>query len=334
MEKIIHVLKYNHSNNIWDVIQSLISKNILEKLWYKVKYINQLDLHKESKEKINLFINWFFCFDDNDFWRTFPFAKNINPIFSNIHLELDYWKKNNLEKQFFNEKNKEYLKKYEPIWCRDQATCDVFNKNWIKAINNDCMTLLFNKRTIEEEKNAKKLILVDVDEFVPIPKKFKNNYEHVTQNIHNWTIYSNDTKLNISENILEYYKKNAALIITSRFHCAMPCTAMWIPVIFLWDKNYRLEQRFVKIYPYIHFWFRHRTLFKKWKYSKYIPLLNLNVRFWFNIIDIFYSISYKIILNLAYKFNIIKIDWDIKAPDIEKLKEKRFNYINEILKWI
>lgn len=37
--------------------------------------------------------------------------------------------------------------------------------------------------------------------------------------------------------LLEDYKNNASLVITSRIHCAMPCVAMRIPVIFLFSKQ-------------------------------------------------------------------------------------------------
>jgi len=334
MNKIIYLLKYDHSKNIWDVIQSLSSKKILENLWYKVNFIDQNKLHKPIWKKIKLFLNGFFCFDDNDFSNTFPFHSDIIPIFSNIHLELDYWKQEKLEKYFFNKKNIEYLKKYEPIWCRDQATSDILNKYNIKAINNSCITLLFNKRTKNEAQNATELILVDVDEYIPIPKEYKNNYTYITQYINNWDRYLNKTKLQIAEDLLNYYKKNAKLVITSRFHCAIPCIAMWIPVILLWENNKRLKQNFVDIYPYIHFWKRHKTLFRKLNFSKNIPILNINIKYWFNILDVIYSVLYKVILNILYKFNIIKVNWDIKEKNIENFKKEQINNIIKILKWI
>lgn len=334
MNKDIYVLEYSHSANLWDNIQSYVSKVILERLWYNVKFINQIELHKKQDKTIILFINWFFCFFDNNFKSNFPFNKNIHPIFSNFHLEVDYWKKESVTKKFFTNENKKYLKKYEPIWCRDADSADIFNENWVNAINNDCMTLLLDKRSKEDERNAKKIILVDVDEYTPIPKEYRKNYEYVSHNISNGDKLSNETKINISEDILEYYKKNAKLIITSRFHCAMPCAAMWIPVIFFWDNNSRLKQKYVKIYPYVHFWKRHKTLLRKFKYSKFFPLLNINIKHWFNILDILYSLLLKIYYNLWYKLWLLKIDWNIKALDFENEKMEKISSIKEKLSWI
>jgi polysaccharide pyruvyl transferase WcaK-like protein len=119
------------------------------------------------------------------------------------------------------------FKKFEPIGCRDEATKNILKSVNIDAINNDCITLLMDKRSKEDEKNAKKLILVDVDEFIPMPSNFKKkDIEYKSQMVDNGEALSNDEKLELSKEILNYYRKNAKLIITSRFHCAMPCIAM------------------------------------------------------------------------------------------------------------
>jgi hypothetical protein len=331
--KKIYLLKYDHSNNIGDNIQSLVSKKILEKLNYEVNYLNQNDLHKKIEKK-DFFINGFFCFSDND--KIFPFNENITPYFSNFHLELDYLKDTHLKKNFFtNKKNINYFKKYEPIGSRDEDTKKVLEEYGIKAQNNECITFLLEKRGQEYEDRAKKIILVDVDEFIPIPKKMKKHTEYMTHILANKNLLSNQGKLNLSEDILRYYKENAKVVITSRFHCAIPCIAMGIPVIFFGDPNSaRLKplKNYIKIYPYIHLGLRHRTLFKKLKFFQYIPFLGRNVSSCYSILDLTYTFFYKIFLNFLYKINFIKVNWDVKNVDIENMKNTKICEIIKLLK--
>jgi len=70
-----------------------------------------------------------------------------------------------------------------------------------------------------------------------MPKGYnKEDIEYRSQMIPGGEKLSNEEKLVLSEEILSYYKDNAKLMITSRFHCAMPCIAMGIPVIFFGKK--------------------------------------------------------------------------------------------------
>ena len=72
------------------------------------------------------------------------------------------------------------MKNAEPVGCRDESTKEILNEFGIKAINNECITLLLDKRSKKEELNAKKIILVDVDEFIPLPKKDKSDFIYLS----------------------------------------------------------------------------------------------------------------------------------------------------------
>ncbi len=330
--KKIYTIWYDHSNNIGDNIQSYVTKEILEDLWYSVSNIDQNQLHKGIWKNITVFINWFFCFEDNNFEKNFPFHKSITPIFYNFHLELDYWKSKKVEEKFFTKKNIDYFKKFEPIGCRDADTEAIFIKHWIQAINNECITLLLKRRTLEQEKNAKKIILVDVDKYTPTPEKTKD-YEYLSHVISHWPFISNETKFSISKDILEYYKNNAKLVVTSRFHCAMPCIAMWIPVIMFWENNKRLKQRFIDIHPYVHWSRRHLGLLRKSPTLSKIPLLNINVRYGFTIWDLLYTVFLKIYFNIQYMLWIKNIDWKISALNFEEEKIEKIKKIKDRLSW-
>jgi hypothetical protein len=104
----------------------------------------------------------------------------------------------------------------------------------------------------------------------------------------------------------------------------MPCIAMWIPVVFLWDKNSKRcawLSKYIPVYDYVHLGIRTRTQFKKLTWSDKIPFLNIKIRYDFNIIDTIYNIIFKLYTIVLYKIGIRKIDWDINMPNIEKHKE-------------
>jgi hypothetical protein len=51
-----------------------------------------------------------------------------------------------------------------------------------------------------------------------------------------------ENKLKQAQALLEYYRDHAGLVITTRLHCALPCVAMGIPVVFFSDPfDYRVS---------------------------------------------------------------------------------------------
>jgi hypothetical protein len=52
---------------------------------------------------------------------------------------------------------------------------------------------------------------------------------------------STGTRLQFARETIETYGRKAALVVTKRIHCAMPCVAMGIPTVFIGPKTYRTE---------------------------------------------------------------------------------------------
>ena len=52
---------------------------------------------------------------------------------------------------------------------------------------------------------------------------------------------SSELRFQAAKELLDFYRDNAGLIITKRIHCAMPCAAMGIPVIFSDKRDGRTE---------------------------------------------------------------------------------------------
>ena len=144
------------------------------------------------------------------------FSPAIIPVFIGLSIMSSY----------IEDKEIDYLKRFEPIGCRDIHTMNVLRSYNISAYVNGCLTSIFPKRG----GGVNKIFLVD------IPKKF---LKYIPNEIKERAIVTSqvldDTDNPEKSAIQKYelYKKEAKLIITTRLHCAWPCLAAGIPVILL-----------------------------------------------------------------------------------------------------
>lgn len=143
-----------------------------------------------------------------------------------------------------------YLKKYEPIGCRDQYTMEGLRKNGIEAYLNGCVTLTLPKvRNGYDDK--KTIFCVDLtDDIVNlIPKDILKNCTFTSH------VYFSDECLNGTENkareIYNKYLNEAKIIITTRLHAALPCIAAGIPVVLIKERlsiRFPIVQKLIPVY--------------------------------------------------------------------------------------
>jgi hypothetical protein len=216
--------KYS-TQNIGDEIQSLAAEQFLPRIDKRFDR-DKLRLVNEGNDKYFVIMNGWFSHTPND---CFPPSKNIVPFFISFHIAQEN------KNYFLRDKCISYFKKHEPIGCRDKGTMQMLQEKGVDAYFSGCLTTTFPKRNTQPTNG--KVFLVDtpplVDKF--IKKQFDNieTIEHFTNNYGKY-------KSRIAQELLKKYKTEADLIITNRVHCALPCAAMGIPVIFFGDsKNYR-----------------------------------------------------------------------------------------------
>lgn len=166
----------------------------------------------------------------------FPLSEKIIPVFIGTHC--------------IDDKHLDYMKKYRnfgPFGCRDMETVRRLRKIGLDAYLSGCLSLCADKR--EEKSTQTKVFLVDVKDEVKkyIPKNILENAVEVT---HEFSRDKNNPnkeerekfEKRTAEDTLNMYRDEAKLIITSRLHCALPCTAMGIPVIVCRDmREHRFE---------------------------------------------------------------------------------------------
>lgn len=230
---------WNRNGNIGDCIQNLAIENLYKELGIdctELVKINRDDIPNYSEEKALLPMQGWF----GNLYKTFPanFSPNILPVFIGFHLT--NYKES--RQRFLKENLQEKFSQYTPIGCRDRNTKEFFTSLGIEAYFSGCMTLTFPERK-RKPKNGK-IFIVDVPEEIEeiIPTKIKNvadksithSYTFKNYPVSLEEAYEFETK---AREILERYRQEAKLIITSRIHVAMPCIATGIPVVFIHEKD-------------------------------------------------------------------------------------------------
>lgn len=227
-------------NNLGDNLQILAIDNIYQKMGIDLNdviYIDTQELSTYMGEYVILPV-------------TMPLvdyveggiAKRFSPYIIPVFLGLT------MVKQSLNIEEINYLKKYEPIGCRDEWTLNTMRKYQIDSYLNGCISITLPKRDERCVKNNK-VYIVDIDKklYDMIPDRIKENAEERTHFI---SAMINDPKVEAYKQYKEYIE-NAALIITSLLHCTVPCIAAGIPVILLRDKvTYRMSwlEKIIPIY--------------------------------------------------------------------------------------
>ena len=221
--------------NIGDCIQSIAVENIYRKAKIDVNEVlllNRDDINSYNGEPCKLVMQaWF-----GDYAQVFPlpWSEKITPIFIGFHLN----KINNTRERFIKEKIYCHMIPYQPIGCRDRSTADFLKKCGLDTYFSGCLTLTFDKREVEPRNG--KIFIVDLTQkaFKKLPQKIKDIGDFSITHFYYWNEYPVTEKgarefENTARKILERYKNEAKLVITSKIHVAMPCIAMGIPVIFI-----------------------------------------------------------------------------------------------------
>ncbi len=257
-------LGWEKDGNIGDCFQNLAVRNIFNKIKIQdeaLVKVNRDDIPDYTGTHCKLVMQSWYA----DYMGVFqlPWSDNITPIFLGFHLN----KMNNTRDRFLTEGIHHKMKAFEPIGCRDRNTRDFLRANGVNAYFSGCLTLTFDKRQTKP-KNGK-IFIVDLKKkaFKRLPKHILKNADTSISHVFYWDkapISEQDAWdfEKMSEKLLNKYKNEAKLIITSRIHVAMPCIAMGIPVIFITDNKY--DERFDVLQGIIPVYDYHDMRYVKW----------------------------------------------------------------------
>ncbi len=283
-------LTYTTSSNLGDQIQSLAIEQFLPSI--DVKFDRDFLKEVNEKEKHLLIMQgWFSHFPE----RCFPPADCIIPVFFGFHIT--DW--NESIEYFLNPQSINFLKHHEPIGCRDRKTMEMLLDRGVGAFYSKCLTLTFPKRDKEPENG--KVFLVDTKN-IELPAFITKNTITLSHDVE--SLWDKDVKYQMAKQILQLYRDEASLVITTKLHCVLPCIAMGIPVIFFGNSaDYRI------------------SILKDLQFPIYEPIKIKNR--YIKYLTIRYPLIYRIIRGILNLFGIdfwSKIDWNPKPFFIEKEK--------------
>ncbi len=246
-----------------------------------------------------------------------PPSESVVPVFFGFHLETDP------SGPVISDTNLAYLKRHEPIGCRDRETTRRLAELGVQTFYSKCLSLTFPRR--EKPPEHGKVFLVDVDPaMVPIPEPLRRDTETVSHLLS--FPYPDELKVEVSRYLLDRYRNDARLVITSRIHCAMPCIAMGIPVVFFGKPNDSrispLEDLGLPIYRNPHWtrkalYYAVSTLDRKLRGS---PVIGPVAR-----------ALHKTVHHLLFDRTV---DWDPVALDIETEKNRLIESIRERIRLV
>lgn len=230
--------------NYGDCLQFFTIDYILSKVCdnNEVVYLDIRDIKKYQGEKLILPLNWSLFWKDYMEGDVLCISEDIIPVFLAVTIDDAGFKES-----YMNDSNIAYLKRFEPIGCRDMRTKEILQKYEIQAYLAGCLTSVLPKR---EKRIGETVYLVDVPIKLKdyIPKELLSRAKCYTQQEY----FSKDTSVEeIRKKVkerYEEYKNCASLVITSRLHVASPCMAWGIPVIFVKEK---IDGRFEWIDDYL-----------------------------------------------------------------------------------
>ncbi|MEP9388924.1 polysaccharide pyruvyl transferase family protein [Mesorhizobium sp. KR9-304] len=207
-------------NNIGDDIQTAA---VIQHLPPIDVFIHRDHLNTYDGPETLLVLNGWFL-DETENW---PPSDRIKPIFFGFHVQ---------KRARANvARHAEYLKRHEPIGCRDPGTTEFIRSLGVDAYLSYCATLTFNAPA---QRNPDSIYFVEANSgpFGDIKSSKGLKIKNVS---HRFIDVPWENRLSYAKGVVETYGRLAKYVVTSRIHCAMPCVAMGIPTAFVGPDNYR-----------------------------------------------------------------------------------------------
>ncbi|MGB0316357.1 MAG: polysaccharide pyruvyl transferase family protein [Flavobacteriaceae bacterium] len=263
------VLAYPNSNNLGDFIQSIAAAQ-----WFEgpPMFLDREALHLYQGQKVKLFMNGWFM----EAPKNWPPSEAIRPLFISFHLNPT------AEKGLLKPEGISYLKKHQPIGCRDLYTQTILERHGIRAYFSGCLTLSL-KRVLFVNPNQKRkgiLVVSPLERLLPthtntkkegikeallskiqsVKQPFKaKQYKqamhllqtylaqaedeiHYTSQLMDPKGYSEQERSKAALDLLKSIA-SAKMVVTSRIHTALPAVAFNTPVLFLADGLDHINQK-------------------------------------------------------------------------------------------
>lgn len=216
---------YDNSTNIGDEIQSIAARRFLPRIDY---FINRDEVGSwrlpQKSSKVKLITNaWYMSKPYH--W---PIGEsNLDPLLISMHIETEIPE---TRAAFSSAESVGYLKKHQPIGCRDVSTQEFLQELGLETYFSGCLTL-----TLQKDPNIKKegyVLASGVTDAVY--KKLQEQTDRTVIRIDSHS--EDDESFLVAEKYLYLYQA-AHCVVTSRLHAMLPSLALETPVLFISDGN-------------------------------------------------------------------------------------------------
>lgn len=136
---------------------------------------------------------------------------------------------------------------FQPIGCRDYHTFSELREEGLNVYYGGCLTVTFSKRKNKPIDGKVFIVGISPDVANRIPNEVKKDAIYA-EHIFYGTECRGETN---AKKVFERYNNEASLVITSKIHCAQPCLAAGIPVIFICEKmsfRYDVLKQYIPVY--------------------------------------------------------------------------------------
>ncbi len=222
---------FDKTQNLGDDIQSYAAIQYLPQIDYYIERECLNEFTSQNGEMVNVIMNGWYMHDIT----SMPPSPFINPLFISIHFTDHLY---NECPEYLSGYFLDYLKKYEPIGCRDEVVRKYLTDNNIKNYWSGCLTLTIKK--FPNVENGNYICAVDLgDEELSHLRKLTNKeiriITHKLDDSVNSKLSYTERMHNVEETLKIY--QGASLVVTTRLHCALPSLALETPVIMIHDSN-------------------------------------------------------------------------------------------------
>lgn len=218
--------KQNRIISIGDVFECLAIRNI-----YKSIGINENELLICYPYELGEYDGEYCVLPINVYALNIDYSDRILPVFLGLTLGGGYK---------LSKRNENLLRRFSPVGCRDERTMRLLLKYGIDAYLQGCLVATFPKRPILD--TQKKVFFVNPEKGIQkyIPEELLDNYEFVSHDYYmtDEELYKEDGLYSLGESFIERYRTEARLVVTSKYHSAIICLALGIPVIMIIENNY------------------------------------------------------------------------------------------------
>lgn len=222
---------FDKTQNLGDDIQSYAAIQYLPQIDYYIERECLNEFTSQNGEIVNVIMNGWYMHDIT----SMPPSPFINPLFISIHFTDHLY---NECPEYLSGYFLDYLKKHEPIGCRDEVVRKYLTDNNIKNYWSGCLTLTIKKFPNVEKGNYICAVDLDDEELSHLRKLTNKEIRIITHKLDdsvNSKISYEERMHNVEETLKVY--QGASLIVTTRLHCALPSLALETPVIMIHDSN-------------------------------------------------------------------------------------------------